>query len=804
MYTRYKILCLLLLSSLFAQAGKKVVYLRGMTLNPSREQMGATASVDVYHDKKEPEGFLSWTVNDQHTLATPIDENRYLVHINNLHRWSPDHTATYDIGVTWGKDTLTRSFGLHEVESHRGHFFINDTTYLLKGLTEAALPISQETTEQQWQDFFRSIKAEGFNFVTLRSYMLTAEMLDAADNIGLLIHTTEAEAPVKEEVDTGKKKKKKKKKNEAPVVIQTLGEQWGHHPSLCLLTSDKDTKGGIAGHMLPTHLFNPEEAKRDTYLADYAQLVDTTGICLADLSQLQQADSLDVIVERVLCTEGVGGIVFASRQQAKALKPLMILGKTDRDYWDSSMSMHMNLYVANNTREVTAGQRLNWFFTDQNGQTFSTGSAGGLRFDPLASEQEADIFSPMANVFPGTHVTLTVKLEGTDLWRSWRTKIGYPARIRFMNEEVQKRMQQWCKRLPGEDKDSYKKRVNAVTKAKQKKLYAYSTATEMAGDLLKKMSIKLSPYDQRSSTVTISMGKGVPDFKLRVPRDEAESFCNASDLELRNTIFALSNKDEYEIAYTEVVNRRTGASFIYDNRDGDTLERLFIDDKYVSAETREIVEREDSLLRSIKQNVVEEAKRRQLITDNTQIDVRAHILTDYDEEGRTLNNYQIVFNYNVDARYSLTEDFGPGRFHIEDSHAALSMLNTITTAFDKEFARYIKPGQQLDVVITGSADSSPIRGSIKYDGLYGFFQNHPYYLGEEEGLITIDQEGGITQNEQLAFLRAQGVNDFLVKNLTAVKDMDVSYRYNIELPQGRGGQFRRIKVAFTFVNVFKD
>lgn len=793
-------LLLVLAATLTCQAGKQKAYLLGLRLQPVREQLGATALVDALHDKKQPKGFMKWTVNGQHTLASPIDEQSYLVHINNMRYWSPDDPVTYTIGLMWGEESLSRTFGIHDLASHRGHISVNDTTYMLRGLAEEALPIGEGTTEQQWRDFFGQIKAEGFIFVTLRSHLLTQVLLDAADHSGMLIHTTRTEAPLP--VVTADKKKKKKK-TDAPVVILTMEEQWGNHPSLCMLTNGTGSGTGIAGRMLRTHVFNPEQAERKGHLMDYAQLVDTTGICLADLSRLSQPDSLDRVLERTLCTEGVGGIVFASREQAKALKPLMIMGKTDRDYWDSSMSMRMNLYVANTTRNDFTHQNLTWQFTDQNGEAFSDGHAGNLRFDPLSSDYEAEAFSPMANVFPGTWVTLTVKMDGTDQQRSWRTKIGYPARIRYMNEQVHARLREWCKIRPGESREQYAERVNPVTKNKQKKLYSYEVATEMAGNILEKMAIRLTPYDRGSGTVTVSTVKGVPAFKLRVPQEEAESFCNAGELELRNTQFGLSNKDEYKIAYTEVYNTRTGACFVYDDRGSDTLERLFIDDKYVTEEVRERVEQEDSTLQQIKKFVVKEAERAQFISDNTQLSVHANVLMDYDEKGDTQNNYQIVFDYHVDARYSLVEDFGPGRYHIEDSHAALSMLKTVTTAFAQGFGRYIVPGKRLEVVITGSADASPIRSAIRYDGCYGHFQNHPYFLGEEEGAISIDPATGITENEQLAFLRAQGVHDYLSRNLTATEEMDVDYRFDIELPKGRGSQYRRIRVAFIFVDAFK-
>ncbi len=61
---------------------------------------------------------------------------------------------------------------------------------------------------------------------------------------------------------------------------------------------------------------------------------------------------------------------------------------------------------------------------------------------------------------------------------------------------------------------------------------------------------------------------------------------------------------------------------------------------------------------------------------------------------------------------------------------------------------------------------------------------------------------GIKQNEQLAFMRAMGVKDFLEKNVANLKDMDTTHDFFIDVAEEKGGQFRRITTEFTFVDAF--
>ncbi len=56
--------------------------------------------------------------------------------------------------------------------------------------------------------------------------------------------------------------------------------------------------------------------------------------------------------------------------------------------------------------------------------------------------------------------------------------------------------------------------------------------------------------------------------------------------------------------------------------------------------------------------------------------------------------------------------------------------------------------------------------------------------------------------EQLAFIRAMGVKDYLEKNVSNLNDMKSDYRYYITVSEGKGGEFRRITTEFTFIDAF--
>ena len=130
------------------------------------------------------------------------------------------------------------------------------------------------------------------------------------------------------------------------------------------------------------------------------------------------------------------------------------------------------------------------------------------------------------------------------------------------------------------------------------------------------------------------------------------------------------------------------------------------------------------------------------------------------------------------------------------------MLAIMKTAFEKDFAQYVHAGKKLRVKITGMADASPINGKITYDGCYGEYTNEPVYKDNDLSNITVTKESGVTQNDQLAFLRAVGVKDYILKNIPAFSKMNSDYNYYIEVTKEKGSEYRRISVAFTFVDAF--
>jgi len=374
---------------------------------------------------------------------------------------------------------------------------------------------------------------------------------------------------------------------------------------------------------------------------------------------------------------------------------------------------------------------------------------------------------------------------------------------KIMGREVDAKMNEWVKMMQGESMEDYAIRVNDETRIKQQQLFAQEVATALAGDRISMDNPFIDGYDASNNMLNIGF-KGLPSIGLEVPSNEAGDFKDGK-MKFSNAVYVLNDKDEFELAYVEVTNETTNKVYIYDNIGRTKLTALEADENFVPLEIMQQATREEAQLAEIKEQVIEEKKQDKLITDNTQINVKTEVIPGVDANGKKILNYKVGYQYEViNKEFSAKEDFPSGGYNIERSNAAMSLMKIIKNAFKGDFAKYLSEGKQVKVIITGSADAAPIRGRLAYDGRYGEFVDEPYYKDGNLDNITVTKAGGITQNEQLALMRAAGVKTYIEKNVTTLGNTKNEYEYHVEVAKERGGEFRKINVEFVIMDAFQQ
>lgn len=371
----------------------------------------------------------------------------------------------------------------------------------------------------------------------------------------------------------------------------------------------------------------------------------------------------------------------------------------------------------------------------------------------------------------------------------------------ILENELEARMLEWSMMKPFETEEQYRERVNDETRKKQRQLFANEIATGLAGDLIEHEDVTLGGYNPESGSLTLSIGK-LSDVYLNVEQEDLASF-DPADLEFRNSVYGLTADDKFEIIYTEVYNKKTGKTYRFDNLDRQNLDFLKGDASgLVPFEVMKQQSREAASLQTIRENVVDKAIKSSSISEHTSIAVSSQLVPAVDASGKRINNYRVDFTYTVEPEYSDFEDFAPGKYKIEESSAARALMQIVDEAFKEDLATYIGQGKKAVIDITGTADAARIARPIPYDGSFGEFSDEPCVIDRELTTVTVTPATGITDNRQLAFMRAQAVRNHLFKSVEGLAGMDISLNYNIEVSKERGGQFRRINVTILFVDPY--
>lgn len=376
-----------------------------------------------------------------------------------------------------------------------------------------------------------------------------------------------------------------------------------------------------------------------------------------------------------------------------------------------------------------------------------------------------------------------------------------PHYARLVNDEVDQMMADWLKMMPGESMEDYRLRVNDETRAQQRRLFEDAISTQLAGDLLAGQKMSIGSYDRTNQVLALSFTE-MPTIYLPVPETDVTAFHSADDLLLSDVQYGVLPDDTFEIIFAKVFNKADGKTYEYNNLNRTTMNFMGNDDNVVSLEILQQQQMEELRLQELREKVVEESKTNNLISNHTNITVDSKVLPDYNANGDKIMNYEVNFTYQVDPEFSAAEDFPPGKYVINESGAASAMLKIVKEAFEGDFAQYIKNGKKLKVTISGTADASPIIRTIPYTGIYGDFIDEPIYENGDLTAITVTKADGIKENRQLAFLRAEGVKNYLENNVDNLSKMDADYTFKVDVAQGKGSEFRRITASFVLVDVF--
>lgn len=381
-----------------------------------------------------------------------------------------------------------------------------------------------------------------------------------------------------------------------------------------------------------------------------------------------------------------------------------------------------------------------------------------------------------------------------------------PLYMSMVSEEADKLMADWVRQMDGESMEEYRIRVTDDNAARQRAMLLDQAATAIAARSIKLENPFIAEqHDSGNHTIDIKF-KELNPIRIEVPEEEFDEI-RTGDLLFENPVYTLDGNDEFQLVYLEVINRTTDKTYIFDRRSY-IIEEVEFDEEeesldFIPVAMIQAANMEMEALQMQTQQIMEEKRQENVITDKTEITISSEIQSDVDADGNKIYNYLLGYRYDVSEGFSYQEDFGPGKFMVTESNAALTMLEAIRSALAGDMGRYLEDAAAVDITITGTADAIPV-GRIPYDGSLGEFRETPYYAYDELASMTVTDESDIRDNEQLAFIRAAGVKKWLeteVEQLRTHRDK-CSYHYRTEVSNVRGGEFRRIIVQIRFRDIF--
>lgn len=245
-------------------------------------------------------------------------------------------------------------------------------------------------------------------------------------------------------------------------------------------------------------------------------------------------------------------------------------------------------------------------------------SAGSIRIkgEPL----DIPMSDIMALNFHSNNSTTTLSHNTGDKVVFWDMSSLPPLYRSKLSEEVDKLMSDWIRQMDGESLEEYRVRVTDDNAARQKAMLLDQAATAIATQVIALEDPFISEeYDMENHTIDIKFEQ-LDAIKLEVPEEEFQEV-REGDLSYENPIYTLDDMDEFQLVYPEVVNRTTDKTYIFDERDYIIEDIEFEDDDidFIPVAMLQTVNMEMEMLQQQTQEIMEEKKQENVITDKTAI-----------------------------------------------------------------------------------------------------------------------------------------------------------------------------------------
>lgn len=196
------------------------------------------------------------------------------------------------------------------------------------------------------------------------------------------------------------------------------------------------------------------------------------------------------------------------------------------------------------------------------------------------------------------------------------------------------------------------------------------------------------------------------------------------------------------------------------------------------------------------------------ISKNLQTSVNVTVVNEKTPTGEVEQNLHAKYNYeilnNPNNIKSQIDDYPAGKYKLGSSKAAMSTMQILKQTVEKNLSEFLTKGTKVTIKITGTTDASQVKGKIPYTNDYGSIEACTYFLNDQLSSLSVDQNSGITSNEQLGLLRTFGVRQFMDTYIEPLKNTTNSYEHFVQTSNELGGKNRRVTIELVVHDALKN
>ena len=189
--------------------------------------------------------------------------------------------------------------------------------------------------------------------------------------------------------------------------------------------------------------------------------------------------------------------------------------------------------------------------------------------------------------------------------------------------------------------------------------------------------------------------------------------------------------------------------------------------------------------------------------DETYISIRTALVDGTRDDGTPELNYLFDISYNCRHLEGYTDDYPLGVFDCDSSNSVRAICNLTKTFIEGLLDDIFRPGKNVSVKIFSTTDGVELSRVIPYDGRYGNFRYMPVLFNNEHLRISVDT-AGISNNCQLAYIRAQSVRHFLQNNVRNLSRTVNDFSYVTRSYTDTGSFYRRSSIEITVHDAFRE